>query len=393
MGLHWGGPGLRSLIGDKLWSNIQSVHVDPSVPVAETEHLQFMNAQTGEVMNSVPVQNWYRLKRRALREYLASGELQSDHPGSKLIDLRFNKRLDSLDFGNSDIDPVTAHFTDGTTLTSKIVIGADGPRSRVRELLIKNPDHASPSRLPYFATFLQTRFTAPQALFLRKFHPLYLAGVHPLGHFCFFGIQDIPDPNDPTTWLFFFYISAGLPLSEIDQRKRPVSEGGWTSKQWVQEAKKWAAESYCEPWKSAFEWVDEETQEVWPWGFNTWDPREEKHEWNTYGGRATLVGDAGHIMTVQRGQGLNHSVMDAKNLCDALVKSFEDERSNVADGSSNKTTDVKVSRAELIAGYEKEMKERTGEEVQLCAINTVMLHDWQNALQSPVLGGKGMKRA
>jgi len=37
-----------------------------------------------------------------------------------------------------------------------------------------------------------------------------------------------------------------------------------------------------------------------------------------------------------------------------------------------------------IAAYEKEMIERTGAEVRISTQNTIMLHEWEKAMQSPV---------
>jgi 2-polyprenyl-6-methoxyphenol hydroxylase-like FAD-dependent oxidoreductase len=295
-----------------------------------------------------------------------------------------------------------------------MVVGADGPRSRVRELLVKVPSGAVARRLPFTASYIQCRFSAERARFLRSFHPLYLAGVHPAGHFCFFGAQDMPDPDDPAGWLFFYYISAPLSLEAADRRERDSSscssspspsspsaaaaeagdggggggerggeggegrgegEGGasWTNADRLSEIKRWAA-TFTDPWRSALEWTPDD-HEVWTWTFSDWDPQEPRHAWDTCDGRVTLAGDAAHGMTVQRGQGLNHAVTDALHLRDAVV--------DVHEGRG-------VGRSAAVAGYEEEMKARNGEEVRLCTINTFTLHDWEKAMNSPVF--KGMRR-
>ena len=69
-------------------------------------------------------------------------------------------------------------------------------------------------------------------------------------------------------------------------------------------------------------------------------------------------------LSIERGQGLNHSMTDAGNLVEFLK------------------TDAYQSSA--IAKYEEEMINRAGEEVHLSVINTTMLHDWSKVLESPV---------
>ena len=46
----------------------------------------------------------------------------------------FNKRLQGIEDKNGD--PVTLHFSDGTTATADVVIGADGIHSTVRKYLL-----------------------------------------------------------------------------------------------------------------------------------------------------------------------------------------------------------------------------------------------------------------
>lgn len=95
----------------------------------------------------------------------------------------------------------------GQYITDRLVIGADGPRSTVRRILL-GPEYSLNTRLPYATRFVQAKVTWEQALFLRSFHPLFLAAPHPNEMFAFFfGSQDAPDPEKPESWTFFFYIS------------------------------------------------------------------------------------------------------------------------------------------------------------------------------------------
>lgn len=353
MGLHWGATSLRALLPDHLWERIQSVQVDPSTPTVPHDSLNFYNAQSGEVMASIPVEYFYRLRRRKLRGLLVDG-----------LDVRYGKQLRSVEYA-SDGSLATALFEDGTSLSAQLVVGTDGAKSTLRNTLL-GPQRGSIQQLPYCATFVQARYTADQARFLRHFHPLYLAGISPAGYFSFFGMQDVQDPDCPETWTFFFYISWYSPLEEQD---RTV---GWTNAQRLQQLKE-LSQFFSDPVKSACDWLTDD-QQVWYMGLSDFDPGASHHLWDNHDGRATMAGDAAHAMTYQRGQGLNHSITDAAKLADA-IQSF---------------MSGKVSRADAIATYEQEMIARAGGEVRLSTVNTGMLHNWQKVLESPVMQA-GMK--
>lgn len=359
MGLHWGAPVLRSLIGEEdANSRLQSVQVDPNEPTKHLDTLMLFNGATGEQIGGATMDYFFRLRRSKLHDLLSEG-----------TDIRFSKRLANITY-SSDRKLVTAHFDDGSSATGRIIIGTDGARSAVRKLIVRAGAEAAESRrLPVCATFIQARYAAEQAVELRKHHPLYLASIHPRGHFAFFGAQDASDATRPETWTFFFYISWNSGLEEQDRT------AGWNDKQRLDQAKAFAREDkFADPWKSAYEWLPDDMP-VWYMSMTDWDPGEKEHEWDNHGGLVTLAGDAAHTMTYQRGQGLNHSISDAGRLVATIQ--------NILDGTQ--------TQEDAVADYEKEMIARSGEEVRTSSKNTLMLHDWEKAIQSPLVT-KGMRK-
>lgn len=268
MRLHWGVPILKSLIPDSA-AQLQSVQVDPNT-TKPIDNLSFLNGRTGEVMTSPEIPNFHRLRRSKLLDLLCQG-----------LHIRWNKRLRNIVFEH-DGKSVTAVFEDGQHITGRLIIGADGARSAVRKILLR-PEKAVSTRLPYSATFVQAKFTREQALFLRSFHPLYIAAPHADGYFAFLGLQD-----NPEGWTFFFYICWDSTLEQQDGERKTCG-----NKERLAQVKE-KAKAYCEPWKSAFEWVPED-QPSWYFDLAVWDPS--AHNWDTRNGRVTLAGDAAHPMT------------------------------------------------------------------------------------------------
>jgi len=285
MGLHWGLPILKSLIPESAVAQLQSTQVDPNTPTKPLDTLAFLNGKTGEVMFAPQIPNFHRLRRSKLRALLCQE-----------LDIRWNKRLKDI-VVEDDGKSVTTVFEDGQHVTGRLVIGADGSKSSVRKILL-GPEPAATLRLPYSATFVQARYTREQALFLRSFHPLYIAAPHPDGLFAFFGLQDAPEVDKPEGWTFFFYFSWNSP---IEQQTREAKIMGNTER--LAQVKKLAT-GYTEPWKSAFAWVAED-QPVWNVDMAVWDPSLPGHAWNTENGRVTLAGDAAHPMTYRKNYGRN----------------------------------------------------------------------------------------
>ncbi|KAL8903044.1 MAG: hypothetical protein Q9171_007529 [Xanthocarpia ochracea] len=359
MGLHWAAPALQSLIPKALFSRIQTAQVDPHTPTKDNEKLRFINGKTGEIMGLAEIEKFYRLRRSKIRALLTEG-----------IDVRWGKSISSIAYSEDD-KAVTARFADGTEDTGSVLVGTDGPHSAVRGILVGN-ERSKCTPIDYAATMCFNKLPRDKALFLRSdpHHPLFQCAPNPAGTFAWLGLHDAPDPSDPESWVFFHYISYPEPRDVISTR---------TPMEHILHQKELAKE-YADPFKSAFEWLSDDSTTVWYGKMQHWDPGDPEHRWDNKGGRVTLAGDAAHPMTFQRGQGLNHAITDSSKLCTAIVNIRRDEGVTVQ------------AKANVINEYEEEMIKRGGEEVRLGEMNTKMLHDWDKVLQSPVLK-KGLKQS
>jgi 2-polyprenyl-6-methoxyphenol hydroxylase-like FAD-dependent oxidoreductase len=203
------------------------------------------------------------------------------------IDIQYKKTLTNISY-SEDGTTVTAYFADGSSTNGSILVGTDGTRSVVRNLLL-GPEKAALTTLEFAASIVQAKYTAEQVKFLRSWHPLYVAAPHPAGLLSWVGLHSAPDVDDPENWIMNHYIS--WPYSHAEQEE---------SKDWTNETRlkqvKGFAKLFADPFKSAFAWLKDD-QSVWYAPLTQWDPSLPEHRWDNHGGRVTLAGDAAHPMT------------------------------------------------------------------------------------------------
>ncbi|KAL8687511.1 MAG: hypothetical protein Q9218_006337 [Villophora microphyllina] len=360
MGLHWAAPALQSLIPNHLFSRLQTCQVDPHTPTKDVEKLRFLNGQTGEVISVVEIPKFYRLRRSKIRALLLEG-----------LDVRWGKAISNISY-SEDGSKVTVHFADGSQDTGSMLVGADGPHSTTRGILV-GTEASKCTPIDFAATMCFNTLPRDKALFLRSDpnHPLFQAAPNPAGTFAWLGLHDASDPN-PENWVFFHYISFPEPREVTSKHKSTADHIAH---------QKALAKQYADPIKSAFEWLADDSAGAWYGKLQHWDPQEPGHQWDNQGGRVTLAGDASHPMTFQRGQGLNHAITDSVKLLQAIKAIWDAPE------------DTRVeARAHAINAYESEMIARGGSEIRLGEENSKMLHDWEKTLQSPVFKN-GLKQA
>lgn len=131
----------------------------------------------------------------------------------------------------------------------------------------------------------------------------------------------------------------------------------------------------AEPWKSSILWIPEETEIPPPSNVAYWPTV----EWDNKNGLITLAGDAAHPLPPHRGQGLNHCIQDISNLLTAILSLSP---SNADETSESAPT---TTQASAISAYDAELVKRGEEEVENSRKNSLLVHDFEKFMDSPIL--------
>lgn len=115
---------------------------------------------------------------------------------------QYGKSLETIEYETSPTG-VKAVFKDGTSVKGNLVVGADGPHSTVRELLL-DPVTAKASQLGVTQYGVHACYNdAEKARFVRdNTDPIFCVAFTPQNLCLFMTIQDVPDPEKPETWVF-----------------------------------------------------------------------------------------------------------------------------------------------------------------------------------------------
>lgn len=129
------------------------------------------------------------------------------------------------------------------------------------------------------------------------------------------------------------------------------------------------AEKFAEPLRSIVMDIPDDLDYTTPLRLSDFPCR----DWDSRGGLVTLAGDAAHAMTMYRGEGANHGILDAALLVDQLKKVHAGE----------------VEQKAAIDAYEAEMRPRTHAAVLKSREAALVAHQWDKiTIDSPVIGAR-----
>ncbi|KAL1967229.1 hypothetical protein VTN77DRAFT_3520 [Rasamsonia byssochlamydoides] len=333
-GIYWAQSNLAECLPQELVDRLLTAQVDSHIP-SENDILPIFNGQTGERLLDVPAPLSYRLQRRKFLKLIATG-----------IDIQYGKRLVGVE---SDSKTATAIFEDGTRATGRLLIGAEGAHSRVREYLL-GKEKAALLPSPLVATATVMRLPEDVVRSVRALHPRYCIAFHPDGYFVWLGIHN--ETEKPADCEFMFLISW---ISE--------AETGLSGEKILEDLRK-RARVFGEPFQKAMLSITPETR-LWHNRLSYWPTQ----PWDDRNGTVTLAGDAAHPMTFHRGQGLNNAILDAASLGRQIAQ------------LKDKSVD---SLAAAVAAYEKEVWERGKEAVEVSNVNSLSIHNWEQLQNSPL---------
>ncbi|EIN10427.1 FAD/NAD(P)-binding domain-containing protein [Punctularia strigosozonata HHB-11173 SS5] len=311
--IHWGLKALEHLLPSELFDQLDTCQVDPSLRANEGGYL-FLDGRDGSPIISMPSgKRRIRANRQRLRELLLTG-----------IDVKHGKRFNNFEVTS---DGVRAYFVDGTCAEGTLLVGADGNNSVVRKQLL-GEEAAALKPIPVVACGVVQRYTKEQVAPLRALDPLRFQAVNPdTGTYIWVRIQDVsPDRSRFDILTIVSHRVTDLSL-ELPRDATNVAK--------INDMKK-RADGFAEPFYSLLNDIDPALN-CTRLNLADWVPV----PWTNMGA-ITLAGDAAGAMSMYRGEGVNHGMLDAVCLVMHLTR---------------------VSRCETVLGdalieYEDEMRSR-----------------------------------
>ncbi|KAJ4291232.1 hypothetical protein N0V88_006232 [Collariella sp. IMI 366227] len=353
LGIYWAQTRIEECLTPELNALVNTVQTDPAYRRHEESVLPVYNGATGELLKDLPAPHAIRLKRRAWLNLIRTG-----------LDVRYSKKLTSVTL-SPDSAKVTAHFTDATTSTGTLLIGADGAHSITRSFLFQSdPSSAALQHHPIssFAT-LTTLFPAT-ARAVRSLHRQFYITLDPSGMFNFISLHDC-ESEDPGEWVWMLVLS--WKPKEGEETGKLAEDSGLL----LERVRELTGELVY-PFDKVYRDIKPGTKTWYSSSLGYWPTK----EWDSRGGRVSLAGDAAHVQTFHRGQGLGNAIADVAEL-QTHIRAMQ--------------AHTQEELAKAVGKYEREVWKRGRDVVMQNLQNTVEVHDWETVLQSSLVR-EGLQR-
>ncbi|KAK1762504.1 putative FAD-dependent monooxygenase [Phialemonium atrogriseum] len=332
LSLHWSLPAVRSLLPEDLVRRLPEAYVDRlAVENGESSAFPFFDLASGELVAKTPKapeSDRIRVSRQRLLQILATG-----------IDIQWRKAFTKYE--STGDDSITASFSDGSSCVGTLLVACDGSNSRVRRQLFPNEHENRP--LPVRLMGVKIDVSPEQIEPLRQLDPFFFQGASSENDsFMYFSILDAPANNDERSDMYTCQIVVSWPfrpgfLGNPSPTPVPPTNEGRLDLLCI------LAKTWAEPFQSLVLGIPPGT-EVKTLDLADWPPPRGAHGTD----RVVLMGDAFHTMTMYRGEGANHAILDVLDFADIVSPCLRGpEGNNTARGNSS-TTDID-DKAEAIA--------------------------------------------
>ncbi|TQV97714.1 hypothetical protein V2A60_006553 [Cordyceps javanica] len=299
--LNWALPIMRELLPDGLGdpdSLRNMACVDrKAVEDGSVSRFPYYNLTTAERITAAPPAPEtarLRVTRQRLRSLLASK-----------LDIEWNMSfVSSEDHGDS----ITAHFENGSAVEGSLLVACDGAKSLLRREIFAQQDEKHMSALPIRMLGAKLSCTPEEISELLKMDPFFLHGTSSHDNsFGYFSVLDAPGNTEESTDNYLLQICISwLEQAGFRGQEEPTTMPE-TNKERV-ELFKSIGSSWAEPFKSLALKVRDD-DEVKGLRLMDWVPPKDLRS----KGRAVLMGDSLHVMTMFRGDGANHALADVED--------------------------------------------------------------------------------
>ncbi|MCJ1248746.1 hypothetical protein MMC30_005965 [Trapelia coarctata] len=354
--IHFSLPQLISLLPEKLTARLDSIQVNPSVALDRSDSI-FINLADCGVKWRLPPGSGIRKRvaRDRFRQLLLDGLDDRIFWGKELVGFELTNR------------GVKASFSDGSAYEGLLVVGVDGAKSRVRDLLY-SPQESPPKPIPvsFLGTSLHVNETQIKPLL--ELDPVLFQGCHPPSStWMWHSIMESPETNgtiilppDQHTWKIQLCLSW---LSSGDESEIPDTDAARVLKM------REKARDFEPRLRSIFyEALHSSHSPILSIKLVDWylpiNPTRATR------GRVTLAGDAAHTMAMYRGEGFNHAIMDDYMLLPAIERMYDPCVTQMEGGLSG-------VREQAIAEYETELRARGRSAVEMCREACLEVHQWE----------------
>ena len=163
--MHWALSDFEKLLPEDIARDLPSAYTDQLYAFdTAREGLPFYHGKSGEVVYHALPTEWRRFSRTKLRQLCTTG-----------LNIHWGKQLSSMNIGESE--PVTLHFKDGSSDKVDLVVGADGSRSTVRQLLLGEAGRPTLSGWVICSGIVKYEIIET-ARSLRRAHPICSVALH-----------------------------------------------------------------------------------------------------------------------------------------------------------------------------------------------------------------------